>query len=187
MARCLDRWLQHKGLNAASLDECELQLFLDPLDAETMKRPPTVATFTFLLEYLRTDGATPWPSASTEPANPELAVIDGFGHYLVVERGLGARSVTGYGKTAGSFVAWLGGSAKTLPSMDASRVITFAMDYYGARKILHVKKEPMGLRWAYRVNLTERSWADVVPSAAGRGTNLPKGLTQKEVGALLAT
>ncbi|MBV1780737.1 site-specific integrase [Paeniglutamicibacter sp. ABSL32-1] len=191
LARRLDRWLQHKGLDVASLDDCELHVFLDALSAETSKRTPTAASFTFLLEYLRTAGATPWPAASTEPANPEQAVIDGFGHYLIVERGLGARSIASYEKTAGSFVAWLDGSAKTLQSMDASDVITFAMDVYSAQKSLHAKKELTGLRsflrWAYLEDLTERSWADVVPSAAGHGTNLPKGLTQKEVDALLAT
>lgn len=168
-----------------------MQLFLDILRAETPGRHPTAATFTFLLECLHTAGATPWPVASTEPENPEQAVIDGFGRYLIAERRLGAQSVTGYGKTAGSFLAWLDGSAKTLQSMDASDVITFATGLYRAGQSLHAKKEMTGLRaflrWAYLEKLTDRFWADAVPSAAGHGTNLPKGLMQKEVDALLAT
>lgn len=126
LAKNLDRWLQHKGLDATSLDENELQLFLDDLSAEAPGRHPAVATFTFLLEYLRAAGAPPWSAASTEPENPEKALISSFGYYLRVERRLGAKSVAKYEKTAGSFLAWLDESAKPLQTMDASDVITFA-------------------------------------------------------------
>ncbi|MDJ0313900.1 site-specific integrase [Arthrobacter sp. H35-D1] len=187
----MDRWLQHKGLDVASLDDHELQLFLDALSAETQGPHPTAASFTFLLEYLRTVGATPWLAADKEPESLEETIIDGFGRYLRIERRLGTQSVTGYGKTAGSFMQWLERSAKTLQSMDASDVITFATSFYSAEQSLHAKKVLTGLRsflrWAYLENLTERIWVEVVPSAASHGANLPKGFKQKEVNALLAT
>lgn len=75
--------------------------------------------------------------------------------------------------------------------MDASDVITFGTGVYRAERRPHAEKELAGLRsflrWAYLEKLTDRSWVDAVPSAAGHGGNLPKGLTQNEVDALLAT
>lgn len=191
LTRRLDRWLQRKGLGVGSLDGQTLLLFLDELKTETTWLHPTQASFTLLLEYLRGIGAAPMPVASTEPERPEKRLLDGFRRYLSSEHALSARSVNNYARTAGSFMAWLERSAKTLQTMDAADVITFATRRYETAATQSAKSEMTRLRsflrWAHLEGLTTRTWANSVPSAAAGGSNIPRGLTQKEVDGLLAT
>lgn len=191
LAQRLDHWLQHKGLDVSSLDNRELQLFLDSLRAEATWLHPTAATFTLFMEYLRGIGAIPMSLPSTEPPSPEELLFERFRHYLSVERGLGTKSVRNYERSACSFMAWLNESSKTLKSIDASDVITFAIGIHPAGETHAAKGVLTGLRaflrWAYLENLTSQAWVGAVPSAAGHGDSLPQGLTPKEVDALLAT
>lgn len=185
----LSRWLDREKLGTESLSEDVLQRFLDELAGQETWLHPTAATFAVALAYLRGLGVVPEPAPATSVEGEEEALRHRFEHYLSQGRGLGAKSVQDHGRIATSFLAWLHDRGTDLDRMGVPDVVAFSTRAYESRPASGAKKELTGLRsflrWAYLEELTTRSWAEAVPSAAAHGASLPRGLKQDELEALL--
>jgi integrase/recombinase XerD len=94
-------------------------------------------------------------------------------------------------RSATKFMDWLAAGSKTLETLNAADVVTFTTDVYQGPVGNNAKHLIIGLRsflrWVYLEGLSGQALAGAVPSAAARGSNLPQGLGQKELEALLAS
>lgn len=187
----LSRWLDVHGLDASGLTDEALQRFLDDLAAEGRWQRPTPASFVLLLGYLRSLGVTPVPEPPPDPDSAERIVLKGYQRYLVHERGLSTSTIGHYVSAATAFLDWLTDRSTTLPTLAGADVITFVTDLYSVQSPGSVKYVLTGLRsflsWVFLEGLSTRAFAGAVPSAAGHGSNLPQGLTRRELNALLAS
>ncbi|WP_166186825.1 site-specific integrase [Paenarthrobacter ureafaciens] len=187
----LSRWMDVRGLDIGALTDEVLQRFVDELAAEANWLRPTPASFVWLMQYLRRLGVIPVPEPPPDRTSPEQIILGRFERYLVNERGLAAKTVRHYLRTAASLMDWLAARSRSLDTMGGAEVILFTTGLYGAQSVGSVKYTITGLRsflgWAFMEGLSDRALAGAVPSAASHYSNIPKGLSVPEVDALLAS
>jgi site-specific recombinase XerD len=180
----LDAWMQGRGLGAAELTPGMLAAFTAP------GSPAAREGLSTLVRFLRDQGAI--PPAGERPASPAQALLAGFGDYLLAEQGLAAGSVNTYLSQARKFVVMLGEPVDAaLSRLDAGTVTAFISrqaqgpDSVPTVKILVTATRSL-LRYLHVTGQITGPLANAVPAVRSRRGNLPRGLGNAEVAAILA-
>jgi integrase/recombinase XerD len=184
----VSRWLEGEGLSADGLTNEAVERFLAGRRAAGRRDYVTPRAMAPLLEYLRGIGviaAEPDP----EPSSWDEVLLERFGEYLAVERGVTADTVEGYTHAVRPFVARLGGDGD-LAGLTAAQVTEFVVwrcprQSRGAAKMTVTALRSF-LAFVHVEGLIERSLLGAVPSAASwRLSGLPRGLEPDQVRGLL--
>jgi integrase/recombinase XerD len=94
MAR-LDAWLAERDLGVGDLSDVVVERFMAPRRAAG-EHLRTARALDPLLDYLRRVHAAPPPAAAAASGSPVDDLLERYGRYLRVERGLAASTVSGY-------------------------------------------------------------------------------------------
>jgi site-specific recombinase XerD len=191
MAR-VSGWLAVEGLRVGGLTGEVVERFLAERRAAGYRDYVTARALAPLLGYLRRVGVVSARSRRPPCSAAEL-LLERFGEYLAVERGLTAPSVAGYVHAVSPFVAQLSRDGDLdLSRLDAAQVTAFVVarcprQSRGAAKMTVTALRSL-LGFLHVGGLIERSLVDAVPSAASwRLSGLPRGLEPDEVRALLGS
>jgi integrase/recombinase XerD len=191
MAR-LSRWLESEGLGPAGLTDGLVERFLAERRAAGHRGYVTARAIAPLLGYLRGLRVAP-PAAPGASATATEALLERFGEYLAVERGVTAETVEGYVHAVRPFVAGLGdGGELELRGLTAAQVTAFVVarcprQSRGAAKMTVTALRSL-LGFLHVEGLIERSLVGAVPSAASwRLSGLPRALEPGQVQRLLAS
>jgi len=186
----LSRWLVEQGLTAGDLDDARLAAFFATM-ATAHCRPPTVAAFKPLLEFLRAQGV-PVPTGVAEP-EPCDGLMSGYRRWMITERGLSDRTIERYEKTARRFVrehAATGGGIETLTAQAVTGFLLAEASRGLARGSLvgRVAELRSLLRFLYVKGFTDAPLAQVVPPVPSwKGGAVPPRLPAAQVDALLVS
>jgi integrase/recombinase XerD len=191
MAR-VSRWLESEGLDAAGLTEVVVERFLADRRAAGYRDYVTARATAPLLGYLRGLGVAPPPAPRASVTATEV-LLERFGAYLAVERGVTAETVEGYVHAVRPFLAGLGGDGELeLRGLTAAQVTAFVVarcphQTRGAAKMTVTALRSL-LGFLHVEGLIERSLVGAVPSAASwRLSGLPRALEPDQVRRLLAS
>jgi integrase/recombinase XerD len=185
LAGGLSRFLHHRGLAAGDLS---LELIEQFVAALRSKRP-TPRSLSWLVDYLEEIGVVTMPVVSSERSSQQV-LIDRYRDYLAVERGLEPVTIANYVRVVTRFVeAQEGRELDELSAADVSGFMTAHCRQVSARA---AERLATGLRsflgFALAEGLISMPLAGAVPSVARwTGATLPRGLTSKQVAALLAS
>jgi site-specific recombinase XerD len=187
MARA-SRWLEVEGLGPHGLTSDVVTRFLAERRAAGYRDYVTPRAVAPLLEYLRSVGVAP-PQSRRAPRSADELLLERFGEYLAVERGLTAATVEGYVHAVGPFLAQLDGDGdgeRDLRGMTAAQVTGFVVarcprQSRGAAKMTVTALRSL-LGFLHVAGLIERSLVGAVPSAASwRLSGLPRGLEPDQI------
>ena len=191
MAGQLSRFLQRRGMTTSELTPEVLGMFVRVLHQNRKSRSsrPTPKALEWLVSYLRGLGVVPMPVAPP-PQSYEDELCERFRYHLVSERGLLPETAFLYVKTAGLFLA--DHRERQLCELSASDVSRFmtkrcrVLSVRGAERLATSLRS--FLRFAFLEGLISAPLEAAVPSTARwSGAGLPRGLTPKQVRALLAS
>lgn len=181
----LDRWLREHHLVAQNATSAVLAEFVTAYPSARR------AGLAAVLDFLRARGVIPGPD---RPAlSPGQRLLAGFGAYLEAERGLASGSVVTYVSQAAKFVAELGEPVdEALLRLDGAAVIAFvSRQAQGPDQVATVKIRVTAtralLRYLYATGRIGSPLANAVPAVARRSAGVPRGLTEADVTAILAT
>lgn len=184
----LSRFLQQRGLGAVDLSAEVVEEFFADLHVHHGSSWPTAKSFVWLLDYLRATGVVP-AAVPRRPTTREEELVEHFGHYLRVERGLASQTVELYAQSAALFLGEHPG--RELQDVDAGDVSRFMTGH--CRRLSHRSAERLatGMRsflgFALLEGLIGVPLAGAVPSTARwSGAGLPQALARSQVAALLA-
>jgi integrase/recombinase XerD len=169
MAR-LSRWLESEGLGAVGLTDEVVERFLVERRAAGYRDYVTARATVPLLGYLRGLGIVPPPVPRGSVTAAEV-LLERYGEYLGVERGLTADTVESYVHAVRPFVAGLGGDGEPdLRGLTAAQVTAFVVarcprQSRGAAKMTVTALRSL-LGFLHVEGLIERSLVGAVPSAA---------------------
>lgn len=185
----LSRFMRDRSLAPDELTAEVLEEFFGDLHAHHGSSWPTPKSFTWLVDYLSDVGVVPAPvPPAAQSAEEEL--VRRFGRYLLDERGLAPKTVTGRQRTVWLFLAeHPAGVLHDLGSGDVSRFVTRQCRDLSTRSAERLVGGLRAfLRFALLEGLVTGPLANAVPSVARWSVaSLPRGLTRGEVAALLAS
>jgi integrase/recombinase XerD len=191
MAR-LSGWLGSEGLGPAGLTEDVVERFLAERRAAGYRDYVTPRATAPLLRHLRGLGVAP-PSAPRASVTAAEVLLERFGAYLAVERGVTAETVEGYVHAVRPFLVGLVGDGELdLRGLTAAQVTAFVVarcprQTRGAAKMTVTALRSL-LGFLHVEGLIERSLVGAVPSAASwRLSGLPRALEPDQVERLLAS
>src|SRR3954452_6699653 len=122
------RWMQAEGLDAGALTSAVAERFLAERRAAGHRDYVTARAMAPLLEYLRGLGVVPPPARAPVASSAGELLLERFGEYLAVERGLAEGTVYDYVHAVRPFVADLVGDGELdLSTLDAARVTAFVV------------------------------------------------------------
>jgi integrase/recombinase XerD len=191
MAR-LSGWLGSEGLGPAGLTEDVVERFLAERRAAGYRDYVTPRATAPLLRHLRGLGVAP-PSAPRASVTAAEVLLERFGAYLAVERGVTAETVEGYVHAVRPFLVGLVGDGELdLRGLTAAQVTAFVVarcprQTRGAAKMTVTALRSL-LGFLHVEGLIERSLVGAVPSAASwRLSGLPRALEPDQVERLLVS
>jgi len=184
------RWLDGEGLDGGGLTVETVARFMAARRAVGYTNYVTDRAMASLLGYLRRLGVA--PVAASEPAGtPVEVLLERYGEYLALERGLTAPTVEGYVHAVRPFLAEIAGDGKLeLGGLSAGEVTAFVVarcpgQSHGAAKMTVTALRSL-LGFLHVEGLIERSLVGAVPSAASwRLVGLPRALEPEQVRGLL--
>jgi len=188
LAARFSRFLHARGLTVADLNAGVVEEFFADLHANHGSSWPTPKAFVWLVEYLNDVGIA--MSAPPGVESPEDEVTGRFRRYLLEERALARKTVIGQERTVRLFLA--AHPAIALHDLDAGDVIRFVTLQCRNLSTTSAERLVNGLRSFLRFALVEglitAPLANAVPSVARWSVaGLPRGLSRREVTALLAS
>ena len=188
----LGRWLTDEELALGQLTDRAAARFLRARRDEGYVTLACAGSARVLLGYLRGRGLVPQP-VTTATLTPVDVLLADYRHYLAVERGLAAGTITYYLPVARLFLTECstGQLPVVLERLTAEQVTTFVLRQCSQRSVESAKTMVTGLRSLLRY-LFVKGWvllplADVVPTVARRRRSLPRGLDRPTVFALLGS
>jgi site-specific recombinase XerD len=188
----LSVWLGRQGLDASGLSVAMAEVFMAARRDAGCVRYVSTKSLAALFGYLRGLGVTPPPSPAV-PADAVEVVLDRFGSYLKVERGLTTGTVGGYVAAVRPFVAGRkDGDRVDLSGVTAADVSAFVVAVCPARppgpaKVIVTAMRSL-LAFLYLEGTLPVALAASVPSVASwRLAALPRPLTAGQVRALLGS
>ena len=186
----LSVWLGREGLDASALSLAVAERFMAARRDAGRVRYVSTKALAALFGYLRGLGVTP-PSSPAVPADAVEEVLDRFGRYLRVERGLAAGTVGGYVASVRPFVAGrLRRDGLELSSVTAADVSAFVVSVCptrppGPAKVIVTAMRSL-LGFLFLEGMLPVALGASVPSVASwRLARLPRPLTAGQVRALL--
>lgn len=182
------RFLQVRGLRAGDLSAEVVEEFFADLYAHHGSSWPTPKAFGWLVEYLDDVGIAMSVPPRVQTAEEE--VVGRFRRYLFDERGLARKTVIGQERTVRLLLAEH--PARVLHDLDAGGVSRFVTRQCRDLTTRSAERLVNGLRSFLRFALVEglitAPLANAVPSVARWSVaGLPRGLSRREVTALLAS
>ena len=193
MAR-LSRWLEQIGRGPDELTTARVEEFLRWNRGQGHRFPKSVRGAGPLLVFLRERGTIP-PAAAAAPS-PSESLLQRFGRYLGTQRGLADGTIVNYVHAGRLLLQALrdgegepGGDVDLL-LLTAGRVSEIAVQLCQGRSVAAAKNLVNGLRcllrFLYLEGHTASDLSGAVPTVAGRGSGLPRGVDPALVGRLLA-
>lgn len=188
----LSRWLDRRGLAAGDLDEDVAAAFLAEL-GKGRRKPPGMETLRPLLDWLRREGVIAGPAADSGPADSQVGgLLEGYRRWMAAERGLAARTIGRYEKTARRFLAArAAGGGTGAEGLDAAAVTGFLLAEAGRGLCPgslqgRVAELRSLLRYLYLAGVTGSPLAVAVPPVPGwKDTSVPGPLPSEQVRLLL--
>jgi site-specific recombinase XerD len=182
----LSRWLEKQGLQVDDLDEASLSGFEEqaPQSGDAFRR--LRAVYPILLADLREIGVIE-PSPSTRPDSALDCALDDFSQYLVEQRGLMPRTITGYRRVIRDFLEKRFGSGPILPgelsSADVRQFVLRRAQAGCARDAASALRNFLrSLRLAGEI---DTDLVAAVPALATRPAKLPEALEPEQARRLL--
>jgi hypothetical protein len=185
----LSRFLQRRGLTAGDLSPEVIERFVTGVRARNTSWRPTAKSLSWLVDYLNDLSVVPVVVVPRAGSGPP-ALIERNRDYLAVERGLEPVTVANYVRVVTLFLAVHDGRGlDELTAVDVSRFMTSQSRQVSVRA---AERLATGLRsflgFALVEGLITAPLTGAVPSVARwSGAGLPRGLTSKQVAALLAS
>ena len=189
LAGGLSRFLHRRGLAAADVGPDVIERFVAELRAENGSWRPTSRSLSWLVDHLRQIGMATTPAVPRERTGQQ-ELIERYRDYLRVERGLEPVTIDNYVRVVSRFLATQSGHGlDELSVADVSRFMTTQCRQVSTRQ---AERLATGLRsflgFALVQGLISKPLTGAVPSVARwSGAGLPRGLTSKQVAALLAS
>jgi site-specific recombinase XerD len=184
------RWLREAGLGSDALTGDVVERFVAERRAAGYTNYVTARAMAPLLGYLRAIGVAPVP-LRPEPATPAERVLERFGEYLTIERGVADGTVVDYVGAVRPFLDAIGGDGELdLRRIAAADVTAFVVarcpcQSRGAAKMTVTALRSL-LGFLHVEGLIARSLVGAVPSAASwRLSGLPRALEPEQVRRLL--
>ncbi len=189
LAGGLSRFLDRRGLAASDLSPDLMEQFIDALRAKNRSWRPTSRSLSWLVDYLTEVGVATTPAAPEQRSGQQV-LIEHYREYLVVERGLEPVTVANYVRVVTRFLTEQAG--RELHELGAADVSGFMSSQCRQVSARQAERIATGLRsflgFALVEGLVNRPLGGAVPSVARwSGAGLPRGLTKKQVAALLAS
>ncbi|MCA1699644.1 MAG: site-specific integrase [Actinobacteria bacterium] len=183
----LDMWLAERQLAVGDLSVVVVERFMAPRRVAGMHLH-TARALGPLLEYLRRVGAAPPPAIAAAPRSPVYELLDSYGRYLRVERGLAASTVGGYLVIARQFFdsAQIGARADltVLRPRDVTAFVVAVCRTRRGRDVVTALRSLLG--FLHVEGLVGGELAAAVPSVAGwRLAGLPQALEPGQAQLLL--
>ena len=187
----LGRWMDAEDVAIGALTVSGVESWLAARRAAGGYRVPTVRALRALLSYLGEVGVM----GEEEPLelSPVEALVDGYRHWLIADRGLAAMTVLRYETLARRFLAARVTSTDELGvvGVDGAVVSRFLLGECDRVCLGSAKGKVAELRSLLRFlhvrGFTPRSLAESVPGVAGwRETGIPPTMPQADIEALLA-
>jgi integrase/recombinase XerD len=189
LAGGLSRFMQRRGLTAGDLNPEVIERFVTGVRARNTSWRPTSKSLSWLIDYLSDVGVASTVVVPRAQSGPQ-ALIERYRDYLAVERGLEPVTVANYARVVALFLEVHDGRGlDELTAADVSRFMTLQSRHVSVRA---AERLATGLRsflgFALVEGLISAPLAGAVPSVARwSGAALPRGLTSKQVAALLAS
>jgi integrase/recombinase XerD len=189
LAGGLSRFLQQRGLAVGDLSPEVIEEFVGAVRAKNRSWRPTSKSLSWLVDYFRHIGVARAPGVPRARSGQRV-LIERYRDYLTVERGLEPVTVTNYVRVVRRFLAAHASHAlDELSAADISRFMTSQCRQVSTRE---AERLATGLRsflgFALVEGLISLPLAAAVPSVARwSGAGLPRGLTSRQVAALLAS
>lgn len=193
LAAHLSRWLALRGLSAGNLTDEVAADFIQERREAGHRRLASAKALVPLLGYLLAVDARPSPPALI-PSTPTEELCERFRAYLSAERGLAARTATGYLHALRPFLI-----ARTAPNGDLAledlgpgEIASFVVAHCpslprGSAKLLAVALRSL-LAFLHVEGIVGGSLASCVPTVASwRLSGLPRALAPEEVRSLLGS
>jgi len=191
LAAQLSRWLDDAGLGAGDLDAAAIEAYLAARHAAGYGEFVTPRALAPLLGYLRRLGVAP---LSQIPVPQSLAeeLMDGFGRWLLAERGLRPAVARGYLSAVRRFVTAhaVGGLSglRDLTSGDVTAFLLAESRRLGPKTLQRVATALRSLlRFWHLQGLTGGPLEQAVPKTANRRPGLPCPVEPGQVAVLLAS
>jgi site-specific recombinase XerD len=193
LAAHLSRWLAEQHLEVADLTAQVVESFLTARRAAGYRAYRSAKALVPLLAYLRACDVVPLEPPAM-PAGPAEVLLEEFGRYLLVERGLEARVIRGYLDLVRPFVAGLADRQATgdgLVEVRAGDVTGFLVEQSRRLAPKTVQRLASALRsllgWWHLNGTVAVSLVEAVPKVACRTAAMPRALPPVQVEALLAS
>jgi site-specific recombinase XerD len=189
LAGGLSRFLEQRGFAACDLDAELIEQFVSGLRAKNISYRPSGKALAWLVAYLAEVGVVATPAVAV-PTSEQEVLVERYRDYLVVERGLEPVTVSNYLRVVLLFLTAQQGGG--LPELRAADVVRFMTSQCPKVSVRGAERLATGLRsflqFALAEGLISVPLAGAVPSVARWSVaGLPRGLTHKQVKALLAT
>jgi len=186
----LSRWLEQRGLTAGELTQDRVAEYLEARRAEGYVEALSQRWVLTVLGWVPGLGVI--PTTVPVPLTPVEAMLEGYRHHLLAERGLAAATVRSYLGVARLFLScWNRPEGLNLSGVTAAEVSAFVVRECRRRHIGSAKVMVTGLRSLLRFLLlaghTAQPLAGAVPAASGTGGHLPRALNADMVARLLAS
>jgi site-specific recombinase XerD len=186
----LSRWLAKEGLECGGLTPAVVEAFLTGRRAIGYTNYCSPKALSPLLKYLRGLDVLPPPSPDV-PQTPAEALLEGYWHYLTVERGLATSTIRGYVDMVRPFLVGratidgLGLKHLTPGDVTAFVLAECPRRSRGSAKLIVTALRSL-LGYLHVSGVLEKSLQAAVPSVAGwRLTGLPRALEIGQVRRLL--
>ncbi len=189
MAEQLSGFLQRQRLEANELSPEVLEKFCGGLRKKSGASRPTPKALAWLISYLREVKVVP-PPTPPPPQSEVEKLIERYRHYLVSERGLAPDTAVLY---MGAAIRLLGAhDVRGLSELNAGDIAKFMTTSCRVLSVRGTERLATGLRSFLNFGLLDgvitTPLASAVPSPARwSGAGLPRGLSAKQVAALLAS
>jgi integrase/recombinase XerD len=186
----VSRWLAAEGLAGEDLTPVHVAEFLGVRRCEGHRDLLSPRALVPLTEYLVTLGVVAQPVTAIAPGGELLA---DYRRHLVVDRGLAAITVAKYTKVARYVSAdWRCREGGVIGDLSVAYVNALLVRECRQRSVGEAKALVTALRswlrFLHAEGVTAQDLAEVVPAVAGwRGGWIPRGLSEAEVSALLAS
>lgn len=185
----LSRWLEHEGVATRELSASATEGFFRARQAQGFANLRTSRSLAPLFDYLALRGALD-PVGLAKASDPGEVFLDRYRRFLREERGLVEGTIRFYLHIAGLLVGERRRGDSVDWSLRASDVTSFATRTCNGRSLSSIRQVISALRSVLRFLALEGVAAvaldHAVLSVAGRSASLPRGISARDLEALVA-